>query len=125
MLLGVATGTTGAWSVTVRSACAQSAAESGELLLSAVSALEIWASSRGSQNSDRFALPVESGTKDWQAKSSWIIREADRYDGLNELRAACAPVRESVVFLDPLRLRCSACAAKPRRVGHVAALVRP
>ena len=65
--LAVVRGTAGAWSVAVRSACAQSAAVSGALLLSASRALLIWASSRWSQNSDQFELPVEWGTNDWQA----------------------------------------------------------
>ena len=81
MLLGILRGIAGAWSVAVRSACAHSAAASGELLLSAASALLICASSWGSQNSAQFAFPGESGRNDWQAKLVWMIAAGDGYEG--------------------------------------------
>lgn len=74
MLFGVASGTSGAWSVSVRSARAQSATEFGEWLPSAASALPIRVSSQRSQNSDSFAFPLcQGGSEDWHAKLAWTI----------------------------------------------------
>ena len=75
----VVSGTAGAWSVAVWSACAHSAAVSGALLLSAARARVDLGVEPGSQNSDQFALPIESGTKDWQAKLVWITCAEDGY----------------------------------------------
>ena len=52
----VVSGTAGAWSVAVWSACAQSAAVSGALLVAAARARWIWASRPGSQNWDQLVL---------------------------------------------------------------------
>lgn len=83
------------WFVTVRSARAHNAAVAGELSLSAARAWAICASTRWSQNSERLGLTVERGSKDWQAKSAWMICEPDGYPGSVSVSAACARVREA------------------------------
>src|SRR6185312_13984444 len=68
MYLGTTSGTSGAASVTVRSALAQSRPTSGELSASAASASRMLASSFGSQNSAIFPLTFEFGMKYGQPK---------------------------------------------------------
>ena len=64
-MLGVTKGTTGAWSVNRRSACAHRAAAVGDPVDSAASAWWTMASNRGSQKGHGAVLAV-SGKELWQ-----------------------------------------------------------